>query len=603
MSNEQKSIKVTFFKDVFLFSLLTLVTLFVIFGFYPSLPLSSRVWSLAAIVMIVAVVFSVHHWQDVSKIFIWGWDIYKLPLAFVTLFLVVANEKIFIATTKADFIVTLAALFSFIPLLTNLLWIVRYLPRHKNMYLEISLVAFISISLGVLLALTTKWMQILDTTTSPVPLAGFPLIIVIAAMIGFISNQFMADVLGGFAIGLGMRKALAVDVMNRIITVGFLGAILGSVFATNTGTEIGAFAGSILGGLLTGSATSLRHKFAQIAISVIFAWMISGILETSAGYIGWSTTLLATLVLLTIVQIIKNKDGFPREKSIQRVYYFFGLFALAALPIYTIYHHWDSRDVFFLLVIPSMLLLITAEFFLISILRTRILDRPSLQPLPRFTKYQFLFVLLIVTFNSTIFYAFFYKIAKATQGRTLLAFSMSFIFTFPLLIIYNEFFAYISHASRVEKQDRTLDKEVATMLCQIHYHRIIKKRNALIYYSYECPAVDCKREHVLFGVNRVIGFIRDGKFTEEQKDGTLYISLWDQELRQARYAMIDQLEVCFSKEFTEDDYNLAIQSVVGKLYNSMPADKLKKIQFTVDAQVQLSEASKRLLQDFQAAAG
>ncbi|MEM7184893.1 MAG: hypothetical protein AAF518_28625 [Spirochaetota bacterium] len=60
---------------------------------------------------------------------------------------------------------------------------------------------------------------------------------------------------------------------------------------------------------------------------------------------------------------------------------------------------------------------------------------------------------------------------------------------------------------------------------------------------------------------------------------------------------MDILEIQYSKNFTEENYNQAIQSVVGKMRNGMVEEKRKNIPVRVEEQVDLSEASRRLLQD------
>ncbi|MEM7184856.1 MAG: hypothetical protein AAF518_28435 [Spirochaetota bacterium] len=128
--------------------------------------------------------------------------------------------------------------------------------------------------------------------------------------------------------------------------------------------------------------------------------------------------------------------------------------------------------------------------------------------------------------------------------------------------------------------------------------RTIPKRNALLYVSYQCPISDCGKKHILSEVKELVGTISEiYDFEGKIKNGTMFLSLWNHESEQARFAEIDALKIHYVANFQEEDYNQAIQTVVNKVCNSMAQEKIKKLKVEIVKDVSLSEASKRLLQN------
>ncbi|MEM7179478.1 MAG: hypothetical protein AAF518_01090 [Spirochaetota bacterium] len=235
------------------------------------------------------------------------------------------------------------------------------------------------------------------------------------------------------------------------------------------------------------------------------------------------------------------------------------------------------------------------QLYIILTLYFEAIDKQLLASLEPFSLSHSIFNLLVIFLSSTVLYGISYQLVRETNVEDYILFFTSFFTTFPLLLLYDRFFLAMSKASRFEKQDKQYIRE--TMLCKEHYLRMSKIEKVLFYSYRECPIPSCGRKHLITGVETFIGVIGNDGYFEKQEDKILILSLWDVKTKRSRSAEIDRLEVQYTEEFLEEDYNQAIQSVVSKFHNSIAEDKRKKVQVKIESKVRLSEASKRLLQD------
>ncbi|MEM7181478.1 MAG: hypothetical protein AAF518_11240, partial [Spirochaetota bacterium] len=258
--------------------------------------------------------------------------------------------------------------------------------------------------------------------------------------------------------------------------------------------------------------------------------------------------------------------------------------------------HKQTFNFSFLSFLFSIFFVNLGQFFLLLLLKKKEANRQFEKFVQQHSKVYELSSLLFIIIVSFSIYAGLELLDLKSLTRKF------FVFCFLSPIIFLSFYAfhriylYLLHASKAEKQD--FKNQPNTLLCGLHYVRGIPKRKALVYVSYECPIADCGREHLIAGVEQFVGIL-DAKNSLEtmiEKD-TMYIPLWNAELRQAIYAEVDSLQISYVPNFGEEDYAQMIQAVVGKFYNHMQKERLKQLTIEIAQDVYLSEITKRLLQD------
>ena len=121
----------------------------------------------------------------------------------------------------------------------------------------------------------------------------------------------------------------------------------------------------------------------------------------------------------------------------------------------------------------------------------------------------FLFSVLIVMTAPVGYYIYFFIYLYSHQwalGENL-QIVISLIVTPFLFLGYSKIFSFFIQPSTWEKQDYKLKYELETLLCSKHYVRVVRNRRGLLYSFFECPIVGCGRQHMISGVQELVGII------------------------------------------------------------------------------------------------
>ncbi|MEM7183757.1 MAG: hypothetical protein AAF518_22815 [Spirochaetota bacterium] len=372
--------------------------------------------------------------------------------------------------------------------------------------------------------------------------------------------------------------------------------VLGSIPLLNqkADTEIGAIAGVVLGtmtGLFLGELTNEDESGASAFGVSVFGSMLGAVVGVMCGGIimvisRWTgfPTVLATLSSLGL--------GYKAQREIQtnenslktKLYYF----AITSVVLATILYYFTFSQVISIyhIVLFGGLFTSISQIYLMSSIRYR---RARKKRFP--SAYNLFFTIL----SALAVYAFInYILQEKITLSNITSLYLSFALNLVLLDIFARVYLFFYRASAQEKQELDMSK---TMLCQKHYLRVVPQIETFPYAIYECPIPDCGKKHIIHGVKNLVGCIIGANNLPNWQQDSLYLSLWNQQSKQAKYAEIDRLEIHYIAGFSEEDYNQAIQSVVGKIYNSMEPKKRKQVRVEIQAKVPLSEGSKRLLQN------
>ncbi|MEM7183758.1 MAG: hypothetical protein AAF518_22820 [Spirochaetota bacterium] len=530
--------KITVFKDIFLFALLTSIAFITLFYTYSGVDFESRIWLSATILFIFAIVLLANYWKNLPLHPSLEIGIASFILISIGVVLKLFETDLYHGMqTREDFIILTSKLVSTILILVTPIWIILFFRQHPYTYLYISATTFVAIFLKLLFSPQIIILQVFDTSSSIAPnLSG---------ILGGIFGSVFAAVLQKFTKPIHTVVAICCGIV--------IGAILGS----------------------TMEVLSDKGQYKQAILIII-----------------------TTIFLIYAVFLFKiNEANFRRFK--RKIYYFLLFSLLAKIPTsygYNMQVFQGELLIFTFVCVLSISLNIIGQFFLLSIVKEINSERKVYQPFQVFSLSYTIYIFLVISATAGIFYAMTYKLSQGTVVEKISPSFVTYFTTFSLLIVYNKIFQLCKQASQLEKSEHQFQSK--TSLCKKHHLRSVKKRKAFFYSSHQCPIANCGKEHLVQGVKQLIGCISDSRSLNILSFGEkMYIHLWNPENQQASYGEIDVLEIHYVNTFSEEDYSQAIQSVVGKIYNSMPEHKRKQILVEIQAKVILSEGSKRLLRE------
>ncbi|MEM7182038.1 MAG: hypothetical protein AAF518_14065 [Spirochaetota bacterium] len=625
----------TVWKDTFLFSILTAITSMVVFSSYLSLHANSLLWLSAILLLLAFLLLYVNHRPAIAIHSRLGIGVFLfLFLSIMVVYSPFVLKFVDTQDIKGEVTNTGNLIWKISIVLTNLILVVLFLPRSKNIYPYLFLIASYSVCMGLLffadinlkrpfhilvVTLTggyvgmTMVKQTMFKPFEPKKETLFQILEsvlsgelwTIACKIGFIAGFWFVlndDIQKNH---LALSSITLSSIVFAILKSLLLGLLWGILFAC-----VGLLLGVVLLSLFLKifqlrnlqlsfelehfvyNATGLRIWLGTL-IGTAVGVLLDALYNSQLGVIAITGMVLTLLLGLTISY--RGQDGTILWSSYGRKLYYGIFFVLLVIlsGYYLYYLHFITSLVlgFIASFLFNILSAIAGLFFTLSISRKKELLQRSGS--------NFLSVAMGKVFYNFLIGAFIVSLSFLINNVYIHAkdINVSFfscIVTFPILAITDQIFEFFSKASQMERAEMATS---VTMLCMQHYLRPVPgKKNALIYRRYECSIADCRHENTISGVERLVGIISNFDFPLNTNN-IVYLLLWDQTTKQARYADIDCLEIYYEETFTEEDYNHAIQSVVGKLCNHMVVEKLNKVQVTVDPRVQLSEASKRLLQD------
>ncbi|MEM7184737.1 MAG: hypothetical protein AAF518_27830 [Spirochaetota bacterium] len=578
-------VKPTTIKDTSLFLLLFFLTSLLLGTAYSTITSDFLLGFSISILLIFALVFSTNRWKA-SKIKSIVGGISAIVVFFSLIFVVDSIEQIFgKIQNREDFIFFGFSFFSSTLIMTNLIAVALFLPRYKNIYLYLFSFPLLSVFLVLLFPLGMTVSLAIDETKFLLPL--------------FVAVYFVWSI--------GMQSFTKTILVVAALAWGIvLGGIIGSVIGVGLGPAariIGLAVGVVLGGVIAGDMAIYhilkvmpkdlldrvgKNLWGETGLKIFFSFFLM-------VFAVFTNLNAALLFLIVLVILFANFSKRPIETFRKHSYYAFVFSVLAVQPCYFLYtSERFAISGFPLLIFLSTSFLIISQLYLLSALIHKNMKKNTVEQVTAFSTAQSIYNLLVITITYSSIFILTYTLIEDFFLLQHVPLLTSVCLTFLPLKYYNQIFIYFSQASTFEKED--IQNDPKTLLCGEHFLRPIKVKSAFPYSYHQCPVPGCGRSHLLAGIQEVVGIIGTN-FTTTQKDLSLFVSLWDRDAKLSRYAEIQRLEVHFTADLQEEDYNYAIQAAVRKIYNGMEPEKRKMVPVSIEPGVILSEASKRLLED------
>ncbi|MEM7184892.1 MAG: hypothetical protein AAF518_28620 [Spirochaetota bacterium] len=575
----------TLLKDIFLFCILSVVTFFAVVFAYPSADSNLHLEILVSTAFICAVMFAANHWPAVAGI-LW----LEIAIWVAMLFFLGGAVGIYITKELGEIDHTAGLLefamivFAIMNVLISSIWVLRCLPRSRYSHFYVYSILLFSLIWGSVYIYGVIAINVLEShQVTRIAAAAFTSAL-LAYVVGWLLETAIADILD---YTVDLRSGLRYIFL--LIGAG-TGLLFTDVLAIVLGFSIGGAVGFIVG-------IRIGHRFETLGF---FLGLLAG------GIVGFVVMFLIQAVgviflaptISLLFASIHAKEVISIGAIRERIYISCLSSLMGLYPMYYLYYNnilSSSPLLFFILIALGIAFMGNGQLHLLSTIRLVLLERQLVRKFQAPHISRILYDILMNIVVVSCIYGVNYEFVEQVNSERILLFFVSIVVAIPSFLFSEKIFLYFFNASQLEKED--WKKGHKDFLCRKHSLRAIPTRNAIIYKLYKCPISDCSREHLLTGVEQLIGIIGTTNISDDPQDDKMFVSLWDRKPMTTTYAEIDALEIHLNKTFTGEDYNQAIQSVVGKIRNGMVEEKRKNIPVRVEEQVELSEASRRLLQD------